>query len=333
MNVTVVYGFLGAGKTSLLRILVPRLTAIEKTAVLLNEFGALGIDQAVLQQDDILVREIAGGCICCEMRGDLLAVIERIAREIGPARLVIEPTGLVAPQTLEQVLGAPPLRDLMSVDSTITVLDASRLDVMRRLLGESFPQQARVADIVVINKTDLASPAQVEEARGWVRAHNPSAAIVTTAHARIDPDLVLAVIHDRAVNGGGGQDGKTGRRQDHAAAHRHVDSANGTDSAQPLSTLGLDQVVISTHAVSSQRLHAWASELAAGRFGEVVRAKGFVPQGQGSIYLDIVLGQIERRSFGPAPARIVVIGRDLRLADMEQALNNGSTQYAQATHS
>ena len=101
VKVTLVYGFLGAGKTTLLRRLIPRLQSLGRTAVLVNEFGREGIDQHVLRSTDIKVRELTGGCICCEVRGDLLAALVQIGREVAPERLIVEPTGLAAPYMLE----------------------------------------------------------------------------------------------------------------------------------------------------------------------------------------------------------------------------------------
>ncbi len=316
MNATIVYGFLGAGKTTLLRNLVPRLATLGTTALLVNEFGKEGIDQIILQTDDVAVRNVAGGCICCEVRGDLLVALDQIGRTVAPDRLIVEPTGLAAPDVLAQIFTAAPPPAAVHVDSVVTILDATRFADVRRIFGEFFPQQARVADIVLVNKADLASSSQIEETRRWAREQSPDAAIVTTVRCDIDPDLVVSVIHaNRRV-----------RPQD---THPNA----GVPHQPELSTLGLQHVTVPTVEVSDAHLQTWLEALADGAFGEVVRAKGFVPRDGGAVLVDVVLGHTETRRFGAAPPRIEVIGRDLRAREIEQELIHGSTQHASATAS
>ncbi len=313
MNATVVYGFLGAGKTTLLRTLVPRLSEFGATALLVNEFGKEGIDQIVLQTADVTVRNVAGGCICCEVRGDLLLALDQIGRTVAPDRLIVEPTGLAAPDMLAQILTAAPSA-AVHVDSVVTILDATRFADVRRMFGEFFPQQVRVADIVLVNKADLASSAQIEETRQWAREQNPDAAIVTTVRCGIDPDLVVSAIHAN----------RRGRTRD---THPNA----GSPHEPELSTLGLQHVTVPTVEVSDAHLETWLEALADGAFGQVVRAKGFVPRNGATVLVDVVLGHTETRRFGAAPPRVEVIGRDLRACEIGQELIHGSTQHTSAT--
>ena len=194
MRATIVYGFLGAGKTTLLRSLVPRLASVESTALLVNEFGIEGVDQVVLASDDLTVRQLVGGCVCCEVRGDLMAALDEIHRLVAPERLVIEPTGLASPDTLAHVFASPAVRSIVQVDSVITVLDATRYALVRDHLGEFFPNQVRHADLVLVNKADAASDAERRDARAWARSLNAEAAIVDSVYCKVDSDLLLATI-------------------------------------------------------------------------------------------------------------------------------------------
>jgi G3E family GTPase len=325
VNTTVVYGFLGAGKTTLLRRLIPRLAAHEQTAILVNDFGKEGVDQIVMQTDDLKLVKIAGGCICCEVRGDLLVALDQLQRSLAPERLVIEPTGLAAPDTLAQVFRSLPIADFVRVDSVISILDATRFEAARQMFGEFFPQQTRVADIVLVNKSDLAAAGQVAEAKRWARELNPSAALVATEHCDLDPDLVLAVIASNQRAGALDSPAENGH------AHDEGGGAAG-NGATELSTVGLERGTITTAEVPSARLRAWLRDMAAGAFGAVVRAKGFVPRGNATELVDVVLGAVDIRPFGPAPARLEIIGRDLQLREMEQALTDGSTKFARPAH-
>jgi G3E family GTPase len=204
MRATIVYGFLGAGKTTLLRSLVPQLAALESTALLVNEFGVEGVDQVVLASDDLTVRQLVGGCVCCEVRGDLMVALDEIHRSVRPERLVIEPTGLASPDTLAHVFASPSVRSIVDVDSVITVLDATRYALVRDYLGEFFPNQVRHADLVVVNKTDAASDEQRLDARAWARALNAEAAIVESVYCDVDSDLLLATVRQGGVRMGPG---------------------------------------------------------------------------------------------------------------------------------
>ena len=313
MRATIVYGFLGAGKTTLLRSLVPRLAAVESTALLVNEFGIEGVDQVVQASDDLTVRQLVGGCVCCEVRGDLMVALDEIHRSVRPDRLVIEPTGLASPDTLAHVFASPSVRSLVLVDSVITVLDATRYALARDHLGEFFPNQVRDADLVLVNKTDAAGDAQRRDARVWARSLNPRAAIVDTVFCNVDSDLLLAAVRQgRARRAGPGDDVDFDSRVPH----------------DDLAASGLERLVLDTSALPAERVDAFVGDLAAGAFGDVVRAKGFVPDAAGCALVDVVLGAWEVRRFGPAPLYIDVIGRNLNTNEMELAVTHGIKELA-----
>ena len=313
MRATIVYGFLGAGKTTLLRSLIPRLADVEATALLVNEFGIEGVDQIVLASDDLTVRQLVGGCVCCEVRGDLMVALDEIERVVGPDRLVIEPTGLASPDTLAHVFASPTVRSIVLVDSIITVLDATRYALVRDHLGDFFPQQVRDADLVLVNKTDAASDAQRRDARAWARVLNPGAAIVDTEFCNVDSDLLLAVVRQGRVR-------RTEPGDD-------VD-LNSNVPHDDLAASGLERLVLDTGALPAERVDAFVRDLAAGVYGDVVRAKGFAPDAAGGALVDVVLGAWEVRRFGPAPMHIDVIGRNLNTNEMELALTNGIKELA-----
>ncbi len=313
MKVTLVYGFLGAGKTTLLRRLIPRFVELGRAAVLVNEFGREGIDQDVLAAADVQVRELAGGCICCEVRGDLMAALAQIGREARPDRLVIESTGLAAPQMLGHVLATPAIKEVAEVDSVVTVVDATKYEVARQAFGDFYVEQIRTADVLAINKADVATAEEIATARDAARALNPHAALAVTTRAALDPDLVLAAI-------------ATHRAEPpvETEIHEHQDQPE-------LSTLGLEQATIRPPDLSRSQLDGWLAALARGDFGDVVRAKGFAHWDNATALVDVVMGAVEVRAFDSAPARIEIIGRHLDPGSMEKHLANGSTHAPSPT--
>ncbi len=312
MKVTLVYGFLGAGKTTLLRRLIPRFQPLGRIAVLVNEFGREGIDQHVLRTADVRVRELTGGCICCEVRADLLAALVQIGREVAPERLVVEPTGLAAPYMLSQVFTQAEVREIAQIDSVVTVVDAARHEVAHQAFGDFYVDQMRVADVLAINKADIATPEQIETARDAARRLNPDAALAVTSHADIDPDLVLAAI-------------AAPRPAPAAANGDHVHDEHVHGEQPELSTLGLERTTLHPGPLARDHLDRWLAALARGAFGDVVRAKGIVPVDNDTLLVDVVMGGVEVRTFRPTPARFEVIGRNLDPRSMEKSLANGNT--------
>ena len=181
MRATALFGFLGAGKTSVLAHWLDSGAAPD--ALIVNEFGALGFDGPRLARAQLEAVELSGGCICCELRGPLRAAVETLA-DNGAETLWIEASGVARPQDL--VAG---LDGLCRLDAALTVVDASRFAAMRRL-GPFYEDQIRGAGAVAINKIDLASAAETESAGAAARALNPRAALSFVERGQVDPASV-----------------------------------------------------------------------------------------------------------------------------------------------
>lgn len=179
MRATAIFGFLGAGKTSVLSHWLAAGAPPPPDAMIVNEFGALGFDGARLGRAGLETVEISGGCICCELRGSLRAAVDAFAGD-GVETLWIEASGVSRPQDL--VAG---LDGLCAVEAALTVIDASRFAAMRRL-GPFYEDQVRGAGAVAINKIDLAPADVIHAAADAVRALNPGAALFFVERGRID---------------------------------------------------------------------------------------------------------------------------------------------------
>lgn len=204
VTVNLLTGFLGSGKTSLLRRLL-RLPRLADTAVLINEFGEVGLDHLLVEELDEEVVLLKSGCVCCTIRGDLRdaigGLIGRMRRGELPAfsRLVIETTGLADPGPIVATLSADlALRHHVRLGNVVTVVDA--VDGLHNL--ESFPEalhQAAVADRIVVSKTDLAEPAAIEALERRLAAVNPTALLHRSDIDADAPELLLVQdVHDPA---------------------------------------------------------------------------------------------------------------------------------------
>lgn len=189
--VTVISGFLGAGKTTLVNQLLAQLDP-ETTGIIVNEFGEVGVDGELIYADEKAVIEIRNGCVCCTVRSDLVEGVRRILDQPQRKleRLIIETSGLADPgPVLQTFLADADLLGQVVVESVITVVDAVNL---HRITEDAIAQEQIVfSDLIVLNKIDLADPAQVERVSRDLRALNPTAQIMTAENARLPLDVLI----------------------------------------------------------------------------------------------------------------------------------------------
>jgi G3E family GTPase len=185
-------GFLGAGKTTTILQLLAQRPAAERWAVLVNDFGAVGIDGATLAaaQDGIAVREVAGGCICCAANVPLRVAITRLLREVKPDRVLIEPTGLGHTARIHDTLSDEWLRGALRLQATLCVIDPQQFAQPELSMRDEYRDQIALADVIVINKTDAAPPEALEAVRAAAGALYPPRRIVETTQGKVDAGLL-----------------------------------------------------------------------------------------------------------------------------------------------
>lgn len=181
-------GFLGVGKTTAILDLLARKPGAEKWAVLVNEFGQVGIDGATLSQSGVAVREVPGGCICCTAQLPLKVALTKLLREVKPDRLIIEPTGVGHPAGIIDALRDPLLAPHLDLVNVITLVDPRQFADPRVSALETYRDQLNLADVLVANKCDLAAPGQVQAVMDFGAAmFPPKLAVVRTERGQLDP--------------------------------------------------------------------------------------------------------------------------------------------------
>lgn len=186
-RVHVITGFLGAGKTSLISALLAARPAHERWAVLVNEFGQIGLDQVAWAGSGVMVKEVPGGCICCAQNLPWQIALGQIIEQPGLDRLLIEPTGLGHPAQILETLREPHWSVHLRVAASLCVVDARQLDDARVTGHETFQAQAGIADVLVFSKDDLLTDAQRGQARTWAATLRPQPArIVFSAPGQVD---------------------------------------------------------------------------------------------------------------------------------------------------
>ena len=187
-------GFLGAGKTTLIKKLIKESFAGQKVVLIENEFGEIGIDGGFLKESGIQINELNAGCICCSLVGDFRAALQQVVEQYHPDRIVIEPSGVGklsdVLKAVENVAG-----DLdVEINSAVAVVDASKCKMYMKNFGEFFSNQIEYAGTIILSRTDKVDQAKLNACVEMIREHNDKATIITTPLAQLDGKEVLGTI-------------------------------------------------------------------------------------------------------------------------------------------
>jgi cobalamin biosynthesis protein CobW len=282
----VVSGFLGSGKTTLVRRLLEQAQSDGlRVAFVSNELGELGVDRALLGEGGDAFVELEGGCVCCELSDDLVRTLQTLYEEVHPHRIVIETSGVALPFDTQLNFWRDPVRDWIGDDMAVVVVNAEQVAEGRDLEG-TFEDQVSSADLLILNKVDLVPDAELAHVHAVLRGIEDEAPIVESTQGDVDPDLLFPPSADEIDR----QGSAPGTRPHH---HEQFE----TEIWEPAADLTLDAI--------EARL---ASE------PELLRAKGFVRR-SGALHVVQVVGRrVEITPVDAAPAgggadRIVLIRR------------------------
>lgn len=182
-------GFLGSGKTTLLKRILSWETDLSDTVVLVNEFGDVGIDGALLKDSGSDVVELASGCICCTLSNDLRRSLIDIWERFHPRKIFIEASGVADPTAIESVLREPGMSLKMETDRIVTVLDADFWEA-REAFGLLFYNQLETADLILLNKIDLLDKEKIPRFLNEIHELIPDTQVVPTIRCNIDPETL-----------------------------------------------------------------------------------------------------------------------------------------------
>ena len=189
-------GFLGAGKTTLIRKLIAEGYKGEKLVLIENEFGDIAIDGSFLKDAGIEITEMNSGCICCTLVGDFRKALQQVVEEYAPDRIIIEPSGV---GKLSDVAKAVEAVDGIEIGAKVTVVDANKCKMYMRNFGEFFNDQVQNADLIVLSRTSTADEAKTIAAVEMLRTLNPTCGMITTPWDSVSGDQILTAMNENGL--------------------------------------------------------------------------------------------------------------------------------------
>jgi len=321
-------GFLGAGKTTLIKKLIKEGYQNEQLVLIENEFGEIGIDGGFLKEAGIQINEMNSGCICCSLVGDFRKALNQVLEQYHPDRIIIEPSGV---GKLSDVINAVKTvaSDEVVLNSFITVADASKCKIYMKNFGEFYNNQIESASTIILSRTQNVSDEKLDQALTLLREHNQKAAIVTTPWDELTGAQILAATEGKALltvddvvyeeecddpdcechQHHHHHDHDEDEHEHHHHHHHHhaddVFTSWGKETAKKYTKEGVEAILKALEDSET--------------YGMVLRAKGILPAEDGSwIHFDYVPEESDVRS-GSADytGRICVIGSKLN----EEALS------------
>ena len=194
VKVNIISGFLGAGKTTLIKKLLTGKVREEKIILLENEYGEVGVDGSFMKDAGITVTEMNSGCICCTLVGDFQKAVDELIEKYHPDRLIIEPSGVGKLSDILAAVERTSERHEMTIAGCATVVDAGKCRMYMKNFGEFFLDQIKTANTIIFSRTQLLTPERVEKSRALVEEQHPGCRIITTPWDDLSADAMLEVI-------------------------------------------------------------------------------------------------------------------------------------------
>ena len=198
MKIDIYSGFLGAGKTTLIKKMIQQAYQGQKLVLIENEFGEIGIDGGFLQDAGINITEMNSGCICCSLVGDFGKALTQVIEQYNPDRIVIEPSGV---GKLSDVIGAVKkvTNDEITLGYTVAVVDAGKVKVYMKNFGEFYNNQIETASTIILSRTDSVPQAKLDAAVALLREHNEKATVITTPWGELTGEQLIAAMEGQST--------------------------------------------------------------------------------------------------------------------------------------
>ena len=352
-KIDIISGFLGAGKTTLIKKMIAEAYQGEKLVLIENEFGEINIDGGFLKDSGVQISEMSAGCICCSLVGDFGKALKDVHEQFHPDRILIEPSGVgKLSDVIVAVENTVAEEPDMKLNAFVTVADASKVKVYMKNFGEFYNNQIEAAGTIILSRTQKMSQEKLEAAVAMLREKNPDAAILTTPWDQLDGKALLSAVEKVSLadellekmqrehaeheheHHHHDHDHEHEHHHEHEHEHDHHDHEHhehdehctcGCHDHEHHHHHHADEVFTSwgvetPHIYTESQIEEILKALDGGEYGAILRAKGIVSCGDGKwIHFDYVPEEHDIR-FGPADytGRLCVIGSQLREDELKK---------------
>ena len=329
-KINVISGFLGAGKTTLIKKLLQEAFAGQQIVLIENEFGEIGIDGGFLKDAGIEIKEMNSGCICCSLVGDFGTALKEVVDTYHPDRVIIEPSGVGKLSDVIHAIENNAESAGLELDSAATVVDVTKCKIFLKNFGEFFKNQVQAAGTIVLTRMDTprATPEKVDEALKLLREENPNATIITTPINELSGMKVLETMQGKKIDLSLVEDDEDEHEHEHhhhdhdedEHEHEHHHHHHHDHDHHGHHHHHADEVFDSwgqetVRKFSQDEIRGILEKLSADdTYGQVLRAKGMVEGTDGTwIYFDMVPEEADVRTGEPEyTGRLCVIGAQLK---------------------
>ncbi|NFN16647.1 GTP-binding protein [Clostridium botulinum] len=304
-------GFLGAGKTMLIKSLLANKVYDENTVIIENEFGEVGIDGSILRERNIEIKEINSGCICCQVTGNFIESVLEIIEKYNPKNIIIEPSGVAKLSEILNILNKDEYKEKFLINRIITVIDAQRYDMYLNNFDEFYKDQIKKAKVLVFSRTELVSKEELQKAMSSIRKINSTAKIVSKSLLDIDiKEINKIVLVDNAALSNKNEFiiNKIAKHATFRKEHNH--SAKDVFESYPID---LNSKTSEAELESKFRIIEQNKQ-----YGNVIRAKGIVEVINGEYYqFDYVPNEFQGRKIKWANKKVIsIIGSNLNKKEL-----------------
>lgn len=325
-KIDIVSGFLGAGKTTLIKKLLGEALKDTKVVLIENEFGEIGIDGGFLKDAGIEIKEMNSGCICCSLVGDFGTSLQEVLSKYAPERILIEPSGVGKLSDVMKAVEGATKNSEVQLNSAVAVVDASKCKMYIKNFGEFFVNQIEHAGTIILSRTDKMTDEKIKVCVEMIREHNAHAMIITTPWTQLEGMKILENIegakdleaelmkqvvaeheeHEHHHHHEHGDDCTCGchdHDEHHHHEHHHADDVFTSWGLETPATYTKEEIITILEKIEDDKA-----------YGFVLRSKGMVPAADGTwIYFDYVPGESEVRTGQPdVTGKICVIGSKLQ---------------------
>lgn len=343
VKIDIISGFLGAGKTTLIKKFIEEAFQGEKVVLIENEFGEIGVDAGFLTDAGIEIKEMNSGCICCSLVGDFAESLKEVIDTYHPERIIIEPSGVGKLSDVEKAV-----RDIdVELNSKIVVVNAKKCKMYAKNFGEFFLNQVEHADALVFSRTSEMNQEKLEETMELLRKHNDKATMITTPWEQLDGKDMITTIenqhqleesllegvrhhghHEHHHEGHHGECGCGGHHHEHhhgecgcgCGGHHH--EHHGHHHADDVFTSwGMETAAKYKYDTFAELLEDLENE---SKYGAILRAKGMLEcEDNKWVYFDYVPGEVEVRTGSPCTiGKICVIGANINEENIKKLFGN-----------